>query len=65
MNTIEQNHSDRIIALEEGQKQIIDLLQPISDTYKTVSKLGKWLVACVVFISVVVGILAGIKELKH
>ena len=65
MNTIEQKHEDRISALEDGQKQIIALLEPISETYKTVSKMGKWLVAFIVFISVIIGILAGLKELRH
>lgn len=61
--TINQKVEDRITALEEGQKEIIALLKPISQTYTTVSTLGKWSSALLVFISIVIGIILGWKKL--
>lgn len=65
MTPFEQAQEARIAALEKGQQQILALLGPISETYKTVASLGKWASAILVFISVVVGILLGLKDLKQ
>ena len=45
--------------MEENVKQhqeILDLLKPISDTYTTVGRLSKWVMACLVFLSVLGGV---------
>jgi hypothetical protein len=54
---------ERITTLEEGQEEILKLLKPISETYSTVSHLGKWVMAILVFISILLGILLGAKNL--
>jgi hypothetical protein len=58
----EQRQDDRIQALEEGQKEILALLRPISETYRTATMLGKWVTAMLVFISVCVGIVLSAKQ---
>lgn len=67
----EQSYDKRITDLEymmrENTKQheeILALLKPISETYSTVSNLGKWLSAFLVLVSIVIGIVLGFKELK-
>lgn len=64
MNSVDQHQEDRIVALEKGQKEILELLKPISDTYKTATTIGKWTMGALVFASVTVGLLVGIKNLK-
>jgi hypothetical protein len=38
-------------------QEIKDLLTPISETYKTVSRLAKWVMALLVFLSVLGGVI--------
>lgn len=52
----------RIEALEKGQAEILRMLKPISETYTSVSTLGKWFMAFMVFISILIGILLGLKD---
>lgn len=59
----QQRNEDRISALEKGQAAILDLLKPISETYRTVSLLGKWVTAFAVFISIVLGIIFSATKL--
>lgn len=40
-------------------------LEPIANTYRTVSTLGKWGMAGLVLLSVVIGILIGLRNLLH
>ena len=61
-DTINQRLEDRVSDLEKGQKEIIDLLKPISETYTTVSTLGKWGSALLVLISIVIGIILGWRK---
>ena len=42
----------------EAIKAINNKLSPISDTYRTVNTLGKWLMAVLVFLSILVGVIA-------
>ena len=51
-----QKQEDRIDALEISQKEILEMLRPIADTYRSVELLGKWMMAFLVFVSVSVGI---------
>ncbi len=62
MNT-NQNQDDRIKALEKGQEEILNLLRPIAETYTTVTTLGKWGMAVMVFISILIGIVLGARNL--
>lgn len=51
---------------KSDMKEIMDLLRPIADTYKTASTLGKWAVATAVFISIILGIVLSLRSLiKH
>jgi hypothetical protein len=66
----DQSQDARIIALEKGQKdlqvgqeEMLKLLRPISETYRTVSTLGKWMMAILVFMSILIGVLIGFKSL--
>lgn len=61
--TEHDKQESRIIALENGQKEILDLLRPISDTYKTATMIGKWSMAALVFISVLTGTLLSVKDI--
>jgi hypothetical protein len=65
MSDTEHNRKqdDRIAALEKGQTEILELLRPISETYKTASTLGKWVMGLLVFLSVGIGVLLGLKEI--
>lgn len=49
--------------LERGQEEMLKLLRPISDTYRTVSTLGRWMTALLVFISIMLGVLLSIKTI--
>jgi hypothetical protein len=62
-DTINQRLEDRVLALEKGQQDIINLLKPISETYTTVSNLSKWLSAFLVLVSIVIGIVLGWKQI--
>lgn len=62
-NALDQRQEDRIIALEEGQKAILDLLKPISETYTTVTTMGRWGMALMVFLSIIIGVILGAKNL--
>lgn len=59
----DQKQEDRIIALEKGQEEILALLRPIAETYTTASTLGKWIMAFLVFVSVIIGIILGARNL--
>ena len=55
-------NSDEINGLEhkailKSQEELKKILQPISDTYKTVGVMSKWIVALLVFISLVGGVI--------
>lgn len=49
---LNQKQDDRITALENGQGRILEILEPIEDTFRSVNLLGKWLVVTLTFISV-------------
>ena len=48
---------------KEDTKMIMSILTPISDTYKTASRLGKWTMGFLIFLSVFVGLIVGVKNL--
>ena len=60
-----QKIKDEISALQNADvqnsnehKKIMELLEPISETYKTVGLMARWLMAFLVFISVLMGVIA-------
>jgi hypothetical protein len=55
----QQFHEERKKDLE----QIMAILKPISETYQTASMLGKWTMAGMVFISVLLGILLSLRSM--
>lgn len=59
---IEQRQDDRIAALEQSIVEIRDLLKPISETYSSVTRMGKWAMTVAVFISIVIGIIMGLRS---
>jgi hypothetical protein len=59
-----QKMEDRIGVLEKGQQEILDLLKPIARTYASVETIGKWGMAFLVIIATLIGIFAGIKNIK-
>jgi hypothetical protein len=59
-----KKQDDRIQALEDGQKEILELLRPIAETYQTAGTLMKWAQAILLMASVIIGILVGISKLK-
>lgn len=65
MNAEEQKQDDRIKKLEDGQEEIMKLLRPISETYRTVNLMGKWLMAFLVLVSVMLGIIASWSRVVH
>ena len=54
---LNQKQEDRIAALECGQKEILEMLKPIADTYRSVELLGRWMMAVLVFVSITIGII--------
>lgn len=63
LETQNQKQEDRIGALECSQKEILEMLKPIADTYRSVELLGKWMMAFLVFISVAIGIILSWSKL--
>lgn len=63
MEREQQRQEDRIVALEKGQQEILNILRPISETYRTATMLGKWSTGLLVLISVIIGIILSIKQI--
>lgn len=64
MSNKESEQDASILALQKGQAEILELLKPISETYVTVARLGKWLSAFLVLVSICIGIMLGLKEIN-
>lgn len=74
---LDQQQESRISALEAGQEEmkndikvnhseIMSILMPIRDTFKTAGLLGKWGMGLAVFISIILGVMLSlIKLLQH
>lgn len=61
-----QQLKDEIIALKASDsvntiehQKIMELLQPISETYRAVNLLGKWTTAILVFVSILLSVFFG------
>lgn len=57
-----QRHEDRIVALEKGQKEMLDILRPMSEAFTSAGLLIKWGTAFLVFVSIFIGVVISIKE---
>lgn len=49
---------------KQDMKEIMELLKPLSDTYRSATTLGKWIMAAAVFVSILLSIILGLKALK-
>lgn len=49
--------------VKQSIKDLSDLIKPMVETYTAANKVGKWLVAIVTFISIIIGIVLGLKRL--
>jgi len=65
MKTHEVDDAKNFAALHETLKRIEDKLDPIADTYKTISRLGRWVMVSAVFIATVLGAIKGWQSLFH
>lgn len=43
--------------------EIKDILKPISETYKTATTIGSWAKGLLVFVSVMIGVVLGLKDI--
>lgn len=60
-----QREADLQLLREEharDMKDIMDLLKPLAETYKTASTMGKWIMAAAVFISIMLGIILSLQS---
>jgi hypothetical protein len=51
---------------EERRKrheEVMSKLEPLAETFRAASTMGKWIMAFLVFVSILIGILIGIKQL--
>jgi hypothetical protein len=62
-------NEERISLLENAQlencqqhKEIMDMLKPIARTYDGANLMGKWIMALLVFISILLGVFIGWKN---
>lgn len=53
----------RDLELQEEIRELKNMTKPLLETYKTAVKLGKWIMAGLILLSIIVGILVGIKSL--
>jgi hypothetical protein len=63
MTEHEASDKEHFREINEKLDGLLNTLKPISETYTTVSTMGKWAMAALVFISVLIGIIAGLKAL--
>ena len=52
--------TDRV---NKNHEEVMSILNPIADTYKTAGTIAKWFMATTVFLGVFVGLLVGLKDL--
>lgn len=60
MNNDEKNN---ITDLRGEIAEIKEILKPISETYRTATTIGSWLKGLLVFISVTIGVIMGLKDI--
>jgi hypothetical protein len=49
--------------VKESIDKILLILEPISESYKTASKVGRWAMGLLLFVSIIVGIVVGIVNI--
>ncbi len=65
IEALKRNDEETKAQNAQNHVEVMALLQPISETYNTVSRLGKWVTALTVFISIIIGILVGLQKILH
>lgn len=63
LEELKQRLKEKEEKLDGEIKEIKDILKPLVETYGTAVMLGKWVMGLLVFISVLIGIILGIKNL--
>ena len=56
-----QEDADNFKAIREALERIDNKLTPMAETYGAASRMGKWVMGLLVFISIIVAILRGVK----
>lgn len=59
----DQRISSHINELRKDIQELKEIVTPIADTYRTASTIGAWSKAFLVFISVTLGVIVGIRDL--
>lgn len=63
---LNQKFEDRIAALEGGQADILKALEPVTDVFVTIKRLGKWGGSVLIFLAAIGTIVASVQEiLRH
>lgn len=63
LKKVVDGHSELLTDIQQTLKSMDEKLKPISETYLTVTTLGKWVTAGMVFISLVIGIIVGWQKI--
>ena len=63
MKQHEEADRERFAGMAASLKSIDAKLEPIAETYETASRMGKWVTALAVFISIALGIILSFKSL--
>ena len=58
-----EEHSRQLNSIIDTLEAMNKKLDPISQTYRTTATLGKWIMAILIFVSVIIGILVEWKNL--
>ena len=54
---------ERLIAIENNQRTMADILKPMNESYQLAIRFGKWVSGVLVFISIAIGIILSLKDL--
>lgn len=52
-----------VAELRDEIREIKEILKPISETYRTATTIGSWMKGLLVFISVMIGVVMGLKDI--
>lgn len=65
IEALKKNDADTVERITRNHEEVMGFLRPISETYNTVSVLGKWMTAVAIFISIIIGIITGLQKILH
>lgn len=63
LEELKQRLRDREEELNEDITEIRAILKPLTETYQTATKMGKWVFALMVFLSILFGIILSFKSI--